>query len=196
MTCCVIGGGSVALRKVRSLLKSSDKIMVISPDLCPQLKKLYKKKAFEYQKAEYKRKLIKNAFLIIAATNDQKVNTQIVQDANKMGKLINVVDVPRQCNFYLPAVVNKKGILLSISTQGAFPGLAKKIRQAAAVMIKKYADNVRILTKLRDAIKIKYKDKKIKKKLINALLDDRILELISNKEIGNLDQLTAYLNIL
>ncbi|MBU1043716.1 MAG: bifunctional precorrin-2 dehydrogenase/sirohydrochlorin ferrochelatase [Candidatus Omnitrophica bacterium] len=195
MLCCVIGGGAVALRKVQTLLKSSDNITIISPKLCFQLKQLHKKNAFNYQKTEYKKNFIKDAFLIIAATNDQAVNAQIVKDANKMGKLINVVDVPEQCNFYLPSVVNKKGILLSISTQGAFPGLAKKIRQDTAVMIKKYADNIGVLSRLRDEIKLKHKDKRTKKRLIDALLDDKILELINNKKIRKLVELKAHLKI-
>lgn len=196
IACCVVGGGIVALRKVRVLLKSSNNITVISPELCAQLKILYKKKAFYYHKSEYKSFFIKDAFLIIAATNDQKVNKQIVADANKMGKLINVVDVPNQCNFYLPAVIDKKGILLSISTQGAFPGLAKKIRQATEVMIKKYADNIRILVKLREEIKNNYIDKKVKKQLMDALLDEQVLELVEKKQVRKIEELKAYLNIL
>ncbi|MFH1063327.1 MAG: bifunctional precorrin-2 dehydrogenase/sirohydrochlorin ferrochelatase [Candidatus Omnitrophota bacterium] len=196
IACCVVGGGSIALRKVRTLLKSSNNITVVSPDLCDQLRQLHKKKAFYYQKSEYRKIFIKNAFLIIAATNDQNVNKKIVADANKMGKLINVVDVPQQCNFYLPAVIDKKGILLSISTQGAFPGLAKKIRQTMAGMIKKYADNISVLAKLRDAIKNNCKDEKMKKMLIGKLLNDVVLDLVEKKKIRNLEDLKLYLNIL
>ncbi len=196
LACCVIGGGTVALRKVRALLESSDNITVISPDLCSQLKKLHEKNAFLYQQSKYKKTHIKKAFLIIAATNDLKVNKQIVSDANKMGKLINVVDVPHQCNFYLPAVVNKKGILLAVSTQGAFPGLARKIRQTTGEMIKKYSDNMSVLSKLRNEIKNNYKNNKIKKQLMIALLDDHILELINGKKITKLEQLKARLRIL
>lgn len=196
MACCVVGGGSVALRKVKTLLKSSNNITVISPELCKPLQNLYKKEAFYYHKSEYKIFFIKDSFLIIAATNDQKVNKQIVADAKKMGKLINVVDVPNQCNFYLPAVIDKKGILLSISTQGAFPGLAKKIRQSTELMIKKYTDNINTLVKLREEIKNNYIEKKAKKQLMEALLDDQVLELIGKKQISKLEGLKAYLNIL
>jgi len=196
LACCVIGGGIVALRKVRALLKSSNNITVISPELCPQLKRLNKKNVFLYHQSEYKNTFIRKAFLIIAATNDSKVNKQIVLDAKKMGKLINVVDVPHQCNFYLPAVINKKEILFTVSTQGAFPGLAKKIRQSTGEMIKKYADNISILSKLRDEIKSNCKNKKIKKQLMDALLDDQVLELINKKKIINLKQLESRLRIL
>jgi siroheme synthase-like protein len=195
IACCVVGGGNVALRKVRTLIKSSANVTVVSPDLCEQLKRLHKKGAFNYQKSQYEKNFIKKAFLIIAATNDQKVNKQIVADANKLHKLINVVDVPSQCNFYLPAVVDSKGILFSVSTQGAFPGLAKKIRQSAELMIKKYADNIAVLAKLRETIKCNCLDKKIKKNLMKRLLDEDVLELVDKKKILNIDDLKSYLNI-
>jgi precorrin-2 dehydrogenase/sirohydrochlorin ferrochelatase len=190
-----VGGGTVALRKVRTLFKSTHNITVISPDLCRELKQMLKQGKFVYKKAKYNKKFVKNAFLIIAATDDNEVNAQIVADANRLGKLVNVVDVPHQCNFYLPSVINKKGILLSISTQGAFPGLAKKIRQNAQAMIEKYADSLSVLSKLREQIKKNCQDNRKKRILMNKLLDDKVLSLIKSKKICSFKDLEKCIKV-
>ena len=194
--CLVIGGGNVALRKVKSLIKCQARIIVVSPELCKGFKSPKIRKNFIYKKSVYKKYFLKKAFIIIAATDNKKTNLQIAKDAHKKDVLINVVDQPDLCNFYVPAVVKKGSMLASITTSGIFPGLAKKIKKDFSGQLNKYAKDLKILSKLRDAVKKEFKNKQVRKNIIQRLLEPAVLELIENKKIKHLRDLKAYLNSL
>lgn len=164
--CCVIGGGNIALRKVKALLETRAKITLISPKLCRGLQALRKKKVFHYINLRYQKRFLKGKNLIIAATNDEKVNKKIADDAFSLNLLVNVVDSPDSCNFYIPSVLRKGDILMTISTQGRFPGLAKKIKEECRPVFEKYSENLPLLSKLRQEINQQFKNKPNKKKLI------------------------------
>lgn len=127
--CLVVGGGRVACRKVKSLLECGARVTVISPALCRPLEKLHKEKKIFFKKSEYRKKFLRGVFLVIAATNDGKVNLKIQKEAKDKKILFNIVDKPKLCNFYVPAVIRKKGLLVCVSTAGKFPGLAKKLKE-------------------------------------------------------------------
>ncbi|MCK4993683.1 MAG: bifunctional precorrin-2 dehydrogenase/sirohydrochlorin ferrochelatase [Candidatus Omnitrophica bacterium] len=192
-SCCVIGGGTVALRKVKALLKSKARITVVSPVLCPGLLSLKKKSLFQYKKSKYKNALLKNQFLVIAATNDAKVNKKISADAATLQILVNVVDSPIECNFYVPSLLSRDGLLLAISTQGEFPGMAKKIKEECSHIFQKYAKSFKKLAALRKDI---YNgDGTYKQKVIRAksLMRPDILKMVESKKICNVDALKAHL---
>ena len=193
ISCCVIGGGTVALRKVKSLLKSRARITVLSPDLCLPLLLLKKKKLFKYSKNRYQKKFLKGKFVVIAATNDDKVNKRIAADAKDLQILVNVVDDPRECNFYIPSLLYKKGILMAISTQGAFPGLSKKIKEEFSPVFGKYAKSFKLLAELRKKIYAGDGTKKRKILFAKSLIRPDVLARIENKTICNIEDLRAYL---
>lgn len=195
ISCAVIGGGTVALRKVRSLLRSRARITVVSPELCAGLKLLKKQKLFTHCQNKYQKKFLNGKFLIIAATNDERVNKKIAADAKKMKILMNVVDSPKECNFYVPAVLHKNGISMAISTQGASPGLSGKIKEECSPVFQKYAKSFKRLARLRKSIyngKKTYRDKVI---LAKSLMRPDILKMIENRKICSIDGLKAYLKI-
>lgn len=190
--CLVIGGGEVALRKVKSLVECQAKITVVSPQLCPGLEVLKKKKSFFYWDSIYKKQFLKDAFLVIAATNDLKTNTRIAQEATRLGKLVNVVDQPGLCNFYIPAVIRKEPFLLCISTQGVFPGLAKKLRMEFSQSLNQYQKIIDVLSSLRTQIKKIFKQPKTRSRLIKKLLKPEAIRLIKAKKIKNLEDFKRY----
>ena len=191
--CCVIGGGAVALRKVKSLLKSRAAVTVVSPKLCKGLKLMEMKKLFKYKENKYKRSCLKGQMLVIAATNDEQVNKKISADAKYFKILVNVVDSPMECNFYVPSLLTKNGISMAISTQGEFPGMSRKIRQECGPVFQKYAESFKKLAELRKDIygaDGTYKQKII---LAKSLLRPDILKLVESKTICNIDELRTYL---
>ncbi|MDP2918019.1 MAG: bifunctional precorrin-2 dehydrogenase/sirohydrochlorin ferrochelatase [bacterium] len=126
--CVVVGGGSVAERKVKTLLKYGAKITVISPKLTKGLKALKKKRKIIHINKKYSPSCLSGAFLAIGATDDTALNSALGKLAQRKNLLVNVVDKPKYGNFIAPAVV-KRGLLnIAISTSGASPALAKKIR--------------------------------------------------------------------
>jgi len=127
----IVGGGKVALEKVSFLLKSSPNanVLIISKEFKKGLIVLIKKHNISFVKAAYNKSALKNKQIVIAATNNKVVNKQIYRDAKTKNILINVADTPELCDFYLGGIVTKGSVKIAISTNGASPTLAKRLRQ-------------------------------------------------------------------
>jgi len=127
----IVGGGKVALEKLSFLLKSSPNanVLIISKEFKEDLFSLIKKHNISFVKAAYNKSALKNKQIIIAATNNIEVNKQIYNDAKTENILINVADTPELCDFYFGGIVTKGPIKIAISTNGASPTLAKRLRQ-------------------------------------------------------------------
>lgn len=151
--CIVIGGGKVAARKAQSLLTNKGKVTVISPELEETLSKLATEGSIQWTQRGYRKGDLSDAFLVIAATDDTKVQEEVFQEAETNNLLLNVADVPKWCNFILPATVRRGDLTISISTAGKSPILAKQLRQA---MEKEYTDDharlLEILGRLRPIV--------------------------------------------
>lgn len=126
--CVVVGGGEVALRKVRALLGSGARVVVVSPTLNPDLAQLARVETISLISREYEPKDLTDAVIVVAATDIAEVNQNIAKKARKHGILVNVVDRPEESDFIMPSLVRRGDLILAASTSGASPALAKKIR--------------------------------------------------------------------
>lgn len=133
--CVVIGGGKVAERKIKNILLCGGKVKVVSPELTDLLSKMVRRRKIDYIQAEYHPDAFEGAFLVYAATSYRKVNAQIAKDAKRLGILVNVCDSARESTFILPAVLRKKGITLSVSTDGVSPVKSVSIRDKLKKLI-------------------------------------------------------------
>jgi precorrin-2 dehydrogenase/sirohydrochlorin ferrochelatase len=124
--CLVVGGGTVALRKIESLLEAGARVTVVSPKMLPEIEAL---EGIERVKREFRAADIDGRFLVISATDDTLVNEEVARTAKERRLLVNVVDVPELCNFYVNSLVRRGDLAISISTGGASPALAKRIRK-------------------------------------------------------------------
>ena len=127
--CVVAGGGEVAARKVARLLDCGAKVLVVSPQLTPELNALKAERALEHVAAEYNIQYIEGAVLIIGATDDEKTNAAISSDARRLGIPVNIVDDPQKCDFILPSVVKRGDLTFAIGTGGKSPALARHLRE-------------------------------------------------------------------
>ena len=127
----IIGGGEVACEKLSFLLKSSPnaKVLVVSKSFSSEIKKIASKYNVPIMFGEYGKNLLHKQNLVIAATDDKKVNKKIYTDAKSNNILINVADTPKLCDFYLGGIVTKGNVKIAISTNGKSPTLAKRLRQ-------------------------------------------------------------------
>jgi precorrin-2 dehydrogenase / sirohydrochlorin ferrochelatase len=130
--CVVVGGGEVGLEKVEGLLACDARVVLVTPDAGPELEALAAEGSIEWVRREYAPADLERAFLVIAATNDTDVNIAVYEDAEARSMLVNVVDVPPLCNFILPAIVRTGPLAIAISTAGASPALAKRIKAQVA----------------------------------------------------------------
>lgn len=129
MRVLVVGGGNVAQRKVETLLESGASIFIVSKELTPELKRLVDNGDVRFLGEEMKDEFFDDAFIVIAATDDKDLNHKVSMSARRRDLLVNAVDQPEDCNFIVPSVVRRGDLLLSISTSGKSPALAKKIRE-------------------------------------------------------------------
>ena len=135
--CVVIGGGRVAERKVKNLLRCGGRVRVVSPDLTDLLSKWVSQGKMDYTRSEYRATHLKGAFLVYAATSNRKVNSEIARDAAKRRLLVNVADSATESTFILPAVVRKRDISIAVSTNGLSPAKSVRIRDRIKEFIEK-----------------------------------------------------------
>ena len=128
--CVVVGGGDVGLEKVEGLLACDADVTLISPRAHPELTQLALEGSIRWEQREYAGAADLDAALIaIAATDDTDLNIRVFEDAEARAMLVNVVDVPPLCNFILPAIVRTGPLAVAISTAGASPALAKRMKR-------------------------------------------------------------------
>jgi siroheme synthase-like protein len=126
--CAVVGGGEVALRKAKVLLDYGADVVVISPHICPELAELYRTGKLCAIDREYRSNDLAGVFIVIAATDDNRINRLVSSDARKKGVLVNVVDDADKSDFIIPSRLSKGNITIAISTGGKSPALARKLR--------------------------------------------------------------------
>jgi len=187
-SCLVVGGGQVGQRKVKALLDCGAHVVVVSPNATECLQTLTSDGLVDLELRAYKPTDLDGKFLVIGATNDEKTNRQISQDAAQRGILCNIADRPDACSFVLPAVVRQGDLVIAISTSNQSPALAKKIRKA---LEKEFGPEYAMLLALMGAIRRKLladgKSPEANKKSLERLLDDGLLDMIRDDRIEDLD---------
>jgi len=130
--CVVVGGGDVGLEKVEGLLVCDGDVVLVAPEAHPSLASLASEGSIGWEQRSYQSSDLEGALIAIAATNDTDVNIRVFEDAERRAMLVNVVDVPPLCNFILPAIVRSGPLAIAISTAGASPALAKRMKREIA----------------------------------------------------------------
>ncbi|HEY2006443.1 MAG TPA: bifunctional precorrin-2 dehydrogenase/sirohydrochlorin ferrochelatase [Solirubrobacteraceae bacterium] len=127
--CLVVGGGDIGLEKVEGLLACDASVTLVAPDAHPALVDLALEGSIEWVRREFREEDLEGTLIAIAATDDTDVNISVFNAAERRAMLVNVVDVPPLCNFILPAIVRTGPLAVAISTAGASPALAKRMKR-------------------------------------------------------------------
>jgi precorrin-2 dehydrogenase / sirohydrochlorin ferrochelatase len=130
--CLVVGGGDIGLEKVEGLLACGADVTLVAPDAHPALRELAQEGSIRWEAREYEPGDLEGCLIVIAATDDTDVNIRVFNDAERRAMLVNVVDVPPLCSFILPAIVRTGPLAVAISTAGASPALAKRMKREIA----------------------------------------------------------------
>lgn len=174
----VIGGGKVAGFKIIPLLKQGADIIVISPELDANLVKLVEEKQIRWYQREYEKSDIQGAFLVVAASGDAVLNEQVAKDSAE-NQLVNVITNPESGNVHFPAAIHRGLLNVAISTGGASPKLAKKIRDDIA---NKYDEAYEAYLDFLYEVRIKVKELQIEKKQRNILLQEVLKSIYVQNE--------------
>jgi len=186
--CLVAGGGKVAERKVKLLLKCNAMVSVVSPELIRRLKELNSKGKIKFFKGEFKEKYLKDMFLVIGKA------------ASKKNILVNIVDSPEICNFIVPSIVERGDLIIAIYTGGKSPALSKKLRKELEDKYGfEYAKFLNLMGNLRKRISAKIRDKRKREEIYKKLVDSDIINLIrdgNNKSTKNrIDEIIKSYNL-
>lgn len=179
--CLVVGGGSVGERKVQMLLEfGANIIVVVSPGLTHELRALADRGLIRHFRGVYTPESLHEAFLVIAATDNKLVNKTISIECRRRGLLVNVVDDPELCTFFVPAVVRRGNFVIGISTSGKSPSLAGRVREKLEGEFgSEYGDLADLLGDLRDEVKAKYPELDDRHQAYVRIMDSEALDLLT-----------------
>ncbi|MFW2366060.1 MAG: precorrin-2 dehydrogenase/sirohydrochlorin ferrochelatase family protein [Desulforhopalus sp.] len=176
--CLVVGGGPVALRKTRGLLAGGADVRIISPKILADLLILVQQGEVEWFEREFVEGDLKGVFMVFAATNDQKVQARIMEEATRDNVLVNSVDDPRGSDFHVPAHFRRGSMLVTVATGGGSPALARLLRrQLEESLDPGYGAVVELLGLIRDEIVTRDDNFDAHGRLFRRLLEKDLVEL-------------------
>jgi precorrin-2 dehydrogenase/sirohydrochlorin ferrochelatase len=188
--CLVVGGGDVGTRKVEMLLECGASVTVVSIDATETLKRLSEAQRITLVIRAYRSSDQDSMFLIIGATNDERLNEQLSMDAEERNLLCNIADRPAACNFILPAIIQQGDLVVAISTSGKSPAFAKKLRKD---LEKQFGEAYAVFLDLMGAIRNRLLKEKHApeqhKPLFQKLIYSDIISWIQNGQFEKIDRL-------
>ncbi len=171
--CTVIGGGQIAARKIAGLLECQATVRVIASAALPVLHQLHQEQKIELYERPYQPGDIHGSVLVVAATNNDRLNNQIAQECAQQRILCNVVDTPDLCDFYYGSVYTCGDLKIAISTNGAAPAFGKKIK---AELAERYPETLRpylrYLQKMREIAKEKIASTAQRQQILETIVQD------------------------
>ena len=177
----VVGGGDVATRKVEALLHAGARVCVCSPALAPALERLRSRGALDHRREDFAPDWLDHVWLVIAATDDPAFNARLAAEANKRRKLANIVDDAVLSTFQVPAVVDRAPMVVAISSGGAAPMLARRLRERLETQLDhSWGALASLFHKHRGAIRERFPDLGERRRWYDAVIDSSIPGLLRN----------------
>jgi precorrin-2 dehydrogenase/sirohydrochlorin ferrochelatase len=169
----------VAERKVLTLLTCGAKVTVVSPTLTPKLSYLAKAGAIRRHARRWRPVDLKEAFLIMATTEDRKANAEIARHAHADSRLVNIADDPARCNVIMPSVITRGDLTIAVSTSGKSPSLARRIRRELEGSFgAEYGKFLRLLGAIRQQIQSQVPSMARRRRILQRLAASDLLTLL------------------
>ncbi len=186
--CVVVGGDEAARRKVEGLLESEARVTVVSPTVVPALAALAETHEIVHHPRGYRPGDLAGAALAYATVDDPRLQTALAAEATAAGVFLNVVDVPRLCTFIAPAVVRRGPVLIAVSTGGASPALARRLRQEIETHVgAEYDLAATILAKVRPLVRAAHADAGARARTFAHLVDGPLLDALRARDAASID---------
>ena len=185
----VVGGGAVAERKITDLLAAGAVVSVFSPVLTLALTCLVEGKKLIHIPRIYQLGDIRNFFIVICATDDKTINEEIAAEAHSQGALVNVVDNPSLCDFTVPSKIIRGDLLITISTGGQSPALAKKLRlELEGRYGPEYGVLLQLIGKMRNEMKQTLAVSKDRESFWQQAVNEEVLALLQNGKLNEAEE--------
>jgi precorrin-2 dehydrogenase / sirohydrochlorin ferrochelatase len=186
----VVGGGGVGTRKVKTLLECGARVTVVSVESSRELRELAESGDIDLEQRSYRSEDLNGMFLVIGATNDMKLNRRISNDAEQLNTLCNIADRPEVCNFILPSIVRREDLVITVSTSGKSPAMAKKLRKALEYQYgEEYGQLLRLMGAIRKKLLRQAHEPEAHKPLFEQLINSDLIEMIQKGETEKIDSL-------
>jgi uroporphyrin-III C-methyltransferase / precorrin-2 dehydrogenase / sirohydrochlorin ferrochelatase len=194
--CVVIGGGDVAARKVTMLLKAHAAVTLYSPEICAELREMANAGRISHVQTSFEESQLKNACLVIAATNDAAVNVAVSVAAKAQNIPVNVVDAPDLCTFTMGSIIDRSPVVIAISSEGNAPVLARYIRTKIETMLPAaYGRIATIAGEFREQVKVKFATTQLRRRFWEGVLQGPMVErVLSGQEQAARELLQNILN--
>lgn len=188
--CLVVGGGSVGARKARSLSDCGATVIVVSPETDRALEALADAGCVTLERRPYRSSDLADVFLALAATDNADINRQVGEDARRLSVLCNIADRPEDCDFTLPARVVRGDLVITVSTSGKSPALAKKLRKKLQDQFgPEYTVGLRLLGAVRERLLTAGHDPETHKQLFRGFVEGGMIQLLQENRIDAVDRL-------
>jgi uroporphyrin-III C-methyltransferase/precorrin-2 dehydrogenase/sirohydrochlorin ferrochelatase len=177
--CLVVGGGEIAARKIRQLLKAGGKVFVVAPELCDEVTVMADRKIISHIAGSFSDQHLTDKVLVIAATDDENINRQVSELARSRKIPVNVVDNPELCSFIMPSVIDRSPVQIAISTGGASPVLARLLRARLETMIPAaFGRLAELMGKSRALVRKRFPDMKERRRFWEHILQGPVAEML------------------
>jgi len=175
----IIGGGNVCARKAETMLRYGARVTIVSPDFTDEIERWARDGALTIKRKAYDERDLDGASIVIASTDDQRVNEQIAADCRARKIPVNVVDVTPLCEFIVPAIVESGSIQIAISTGGKSPAVARTLKEDLQRMVgTEYAEVNDLLGSLRDSAKRVLPTDTDRKHFFDGIIARGVLDLL------------------
>ena len=175
----VIGGGEIAVQKVKGLLDAGALVTLVSPTLHPDLVPLAAQGRIEHVAREYAPGDLEGYFLAFVGTDDRAINDIVAREGKERGVLVNAVDDPANCDFIMPAVVRRGDLIVAVSTSGGSPAMARRMREELeAFLTEEYALMLELAAEVRR--ELRDRDLTVDPDIWNAALDTEMKRLLGD----------------
>jgi uroporphyrin-III C-methyltransferase/precorrin-2 dehydrogenase/sirohydrochlorin ferrochelatase len=178
-TVVVVGGGTIAERKLDLVREAGPRLVVVAPAITPRLARLAAEGALEHRARTFADADLDGARFVIAATNDRAVNRAVADAADARGIPANVVDDLELSTGILPAIVDRSPIVVAISTQGTTPALARFVRERVESLVdESFGRLAGFCEGWRGRVKARVKDLSVRRRLYDWLLRGPVADLV------------------
>ena len=189
-SCLIVGGGEVALGKIRNLLGAGARVKVVAPYVNEGLQALSEQGTVDVVARPYDSADVRGFHLVIAATDELEVNQRVSADAEKAGVLVNVVDCPELSSFIAPAVLERGELQVAVSTSGASPAFAAYLRDELRAEIgPEYEVLLRLLRRVREQLRSESRSMSERKLVVRGLCSAGLVDCVRRGDRGRVDAL-------
>lgn len=177
--CLVVGGGSIAARKVALLRKAQANVTVVSPKLCEELQRLSAEQLIQYENREFQVSDLDSCVVVIAATDQRAVNERVSALSQQLRLPVNVVDNPDLCSFIMPSIIDRSPVVIAVSTGGSSPVLARLIRtKLEGIIPSAYGRLAELVEGFRDKVKAAFPNVESRRNFWENILGGSVAERV------------------